>query len=185
MICTRYQLLKLFPTIVVLAGFAFAQSTFDEGVSKFNNGDYQAAIDLLKKGDRTPSSLYYIGLSYEKLGKQSLAFRHYRDSLIKGEKLVIQLSKEKKYGERIERIVEQNRQHFINAERSFAKYRLLSPKKKLEKRFRNTLYLIKLYPELLKQKKDISKAKSLTPIRIIHMPRMVYTKTAREARFTG
>lgn len=176
--------------IVFLSSISlFAQSDLDKGKASFNEGNYEEAIELLKGDIQNPSSLHYLGLSYEKLGKLQMALLKYKDSVLQCEKLVLKLVQEKNefgtYGQRIKHLMDSYGDNFRDAEKSLAKYKQMRSRKKLEKKLRNSLPLIRIFPEIAEGLKDTSKPKSVSPITILSKPRATYTILARQNKFSG
>src|ERR1044072_4396405 len=75
------RLILALASVLIVSQAAFPQRGTQDGVRLFEEGNYDAAVQALKKraGDAA-SAAYYLGLSYQKLGEMSEAAAAYKKS---------------------------------------------------------------------------------------------------------
>lgn len=120
-------LISLFCLSIIFSTGASAQQS-ENGVALYEKGEYQKAINVLKKSDAV-QDLYYIGLAYEKTGekgkakdafKKSFATSYdiFRQTLIERQKVPI--SDKKQFGDLLREFELNNRIGLVAAEKSYS-----------------------------------------------------------------
>ena len=179
--------------IILLLGFSgvvVAQSRLDKGITFFEKGDYQNTINTLKKDSNNISSLYYLGLSFEKIGNQKAASKAFHRSVNKCADLVVnQIVKNYKKLKRKEtrqRILDKYEANIRNGLLSGVKYAELNRKKSKKTLWKNKIIIIKLLSKNVREEERLFSSQRISrQIQILRKPPPGYTSRARQNGTAG
>lgn len=180
----------IFACILLFQIIAFAQTNTDAGIKLYQDGKYSEAAQTLKGlSKKDPQAAYYLGLSYEKLGRTEEAINAYKRSV---DNVIYQIGQNliKRYrsGKNIAEISSEDYIRGImeqKIEPGFASSQRLKEiaSKTGDAEERETNYLVL---DMYRTKTaDSSPVVDLIPLNIISKPQPAYTDEARKQQFSG
>ncbi len=184
---TNFSFLIL--AIVIFSNIASAQSNLDQGIALYEKGDYTNAIKILEKDNENISSLYYLGLAYEKNDDKKSAEAAYLSSIEKATKLVIkQLRKNSKVGaeEFREQIKTKYGRDIDTAFLAFGRYGQLNPEIYESIDWRNKFQVLSIYAQNVVEADRFYFSNEVTSkLKITSKSFAGFTKEARRIGATG
>ena len=174
--------------VFIFSSLVVAQSKLEKGLILYEKGDYANAVKILKRDKKNISSLYYLGLSYEKLDNQKRAEKAFEKSFNRGVVLVGKQLTSKDIGSKEARseIKEKHGRDIENAYLSSQEYAKLKPEIRNSSGWRQNQIVINLFREKTGfSEKLFFKDEVTSLVEIISKPKPGYTTAARRNGITG
>ncbi|MEZ5346526.1 MAG: hypothetical protein R2681_13330 [Pyrinomonadaceae bacterium] len=184
----RYILEFISPSLFLIAVFPMAlvgQDNLDRGISIYNSGDFTKASRILKNAPLSPRSMYYLGMSLEKLEDKNGAANAYTMSVNECYRLLIDLlSKLPADGADgvIKKQIDLHELAIEDSIRSAQNFQRLRPEEAKVVLWENKVIIIRMFSKTVSNHEQFFAKGSIQPIRLVTKPGPNFAALRNEIR---